>query len=573
MASITTWARIEPHAATTDIDVGLAAEVADPMWLLARQLQLGEFTGDDGGSPVDIQVQASWSQLARFRPGLHSDDTAGAIDYDPTTLPLEPLIEAEPIDPERAWGISVRSGLRLEQDLQAGGLGDTVPLLRTRFPFAASFSRTGTPILNSVHEERYAAVFGGKVTDGLSVRTAHANNNLADIRAAGDVEVFDKVLREWISWLEGELEIRRDSSETRNAWQPKRLEYAFSISSPGFGDEIAMTASEYDGSGLDWYHVDRVQGTLGPIGTDANAGILQYRLLPKSVTFPGMPGDRFWEMEDGLIDLGSIDAGPTDLARMLATEYAVIYSPDWFMVPVELPVGSVARIEWIVVTDTFGVATCVGTAASQAHDQGGRMFQLSTVSDQIADEPFLLIAPATLYGQQSAPLEDVLLQRDEQANLAWAIEKLVLGPAGRAVEVPPGKPEPLDLQDYPAEDPRPDLIYQVATWVPNGWQPLVAVPVEGGAEEGSERHHMLERALLLETDALRLRLASGQLAAEIDTIFEEEVRRDGLRLQMVDQLVRWTDGSTHLWRGRQKKAGRGESHAGLYFDKTSPPGR
>lgn len=92
-------------------------------------------------------------------------------------------------------------------------------------------------------------------------------------------------------------------------------------------------------------------------------------------------------------------------------------------------------------------------------------------------------------------------------------------------------------------------------------------------EEGGERHQMLERALLLETDALRLRLASGQLAAEIDTIFEEEVRRDGLRLQMVDQLVRWTDGSTHLWRGRQKKAGRGESHAGLYFDKTSPPGR
>jgi hypothetical protein len=150
---------------------------------------------------------------------------------------------------------------------------------------------------------------------------------------------------------------------------------------------------------------------------------VHYRLLPRSVSFAGMPADRFWEMEDGLIDLGSLDAGPTDLARLLAVESAVIYSPDWFVVPVELPIGSLAQVDWVVVTNTFGVATLVGTPATQAADNAGRMYQLSTVDAPVADVPLLLLPPA-------APLEDVLLQRDEEANLAWAIEKTVLGAAG-----------------------------------------------------------------------------------------------------------------------------------------------
>jgi hypothetical protein len=99
---------------------------------------------------------------------------------------------------------------------------------------------------------------------------------------------------------------------------------------------------------------------------------VHYRLLPRSVSFAGMPADRFWEMEDGLIDLGSLDAGPTDLARLLAVESAVIYSPDWFVVPVELPIGSLAQVDWVVVTDTFGVATLVGTPTTQAADNAGR---------------------------------------------------------------------------------------------------------------------------------------------------------------------------------------------------------
>src|SRR5215217_7144583 len=122
---VITWARIEPHAETTDIDVGLAAEVADPLWFLARQYQLGELTGNDGGSAISVEVRASYSMLSRYRPGLLPANGEGARTsekYDPLCTPLEKLVESEPIDASRAWRVRVASGFRLERELRNAGL-------------------------------------------------------------------------------------------------------------------------------------------------------------------------------------------------------------------------------------------------------------------------------------------------------------------------------------------------------------------------------------------------------------------------------------------------------------------
>ena len=40
-------------------------------------------------------------------------------------------------------------------------------------------------------------------------------------------------------------------------------------------------------------------------------------------------------------------------------EYASSYGNDWFVVPLTLPVGSVTRVDSLVVTDTFGVRSLV----------------------------------------------------------------------------------------------------------------------------------------------------------------------------------------------------------------------
>jgi hypothetical protein len=168
---------------------------------------------------------------------------------------------------------------------------------------------------------------------------------------------------------------------------------------------------------------------------------------------------------------------------------------------------------------------------------------------------------------RSPPLEDVLLERDEQANLVWLIEKVVLGAAGRPVPVEPGRP-PLPEAAANAEDELPpDFLYQLATWVPQGWIPFL--PVHEAPVEGSGR--FLERALLLDTAEESLRDARGRIGQQLERLREEEVGREGVRVELLDQLARWTDGTSHLWRGRQRRAGKGESRAGLLFDAALPP--
>src|SRR5512132_3121598 len=91
------WTRLEPQPRDPSMATGLRAEVHDPLWLLARQLQLGEFTGEDAGSPVWVDLQGRCDRLTRYHPGP-PDDTPGRP-YDPSQ-PLEALVEAEPAAPE-----------------------------------------------------------------------------------------------------------------------------------------------------------------------------------------------------------------------------------------------------------------------------------------------------------------------------------------------------------------------------------------------------------------------------------------------------------------------------------------
>ena len=91
-----------------------------------------------------------------------------------------------------------------------------------------------------------------------------------------------------------------------------------------------------------------------------------------------MPAARYWEFEDAQVDFGSVDAGPTDLLRMLLVEFALAYGNDWFVIPVELDVGSLYQTRSVVITDTFGVRTLI-KSSSESGETSWRMFQHSSV--------------------------------------------------------------------------------------------------------------------------------------------------------------------------------------------------
>ena len=70
MASITTWTRLKPLVPTEDMQSALQARIYDPLWMLARQWQTGEFQGEDTGSPIVAHLRGESAQLTRYLPGL-----------------------------------------------------------------------------------------------------------------------------------------------------------------------------------------------------------------------------------------------------------------------------------------------------------------------------------------------------------------------------------------------------------------------------------------------------------------------------------------------------------------------
>ena len=102
-------------------------------------------------------------------------------------------------------------------------------------------------------------------------------------------------------------------------------------------------------------------------------------MLPAPVTFHGMPAPRFWEFEDARIDLGALQPGATDLPQLLLVETLTGYGNDWFVIPIDLPVGSLVETRSLVVTDTFGVRSLLRPTGDPAiASRGGwSMFSLA----------------------------------------------------------------------------------------------------------------------------------------------------------------------------------------------------
>jgi hypothetical protein len=305
-----------------------------------------------------------------------------------------------------------------------------------------------------------------------------------------------------------------------------------------------------------------------------------------------MPASRWWEFEDARVNFGDLDAGPADLARLLVAEFAAAYSDDWFGFPLRVRVGTLNEIVALEVIDNFGARPSIpSTAFSDTQRVGAarawRLFELTGDEVSPAHPSPWLFVPPTVAGDAGGPiLEHVALARDENANLAWAIERVVEGPLGRAVNraeawhalqgssAPrPGGTTPNPASD-PLEYPEQYWRYRLETSAPPWWIPLVP-------ERLSERtpEVRLRRARMRAWDLLREGgTAESQVGPQgvlLDPrrpcwFFEEEVPRAGARVERRWQSARWHDGSFHVWLQRRKLTGRGERSSGLRWDLLEP---
>src|ERR1700733_9164993 len=73
--SVTTWTRLEPSPRDASLQKSMQAQMRDPLWLLARQWQVGEFLGEDTGSPVHATLGAEMQTVTTYRPGTQDSET------------------------------------------------------------------------------------------------------------------------------------------------------------------------------------------------------------------------------------------------------------------------------------------------------------------------------------------------------------------------------------------------------------------------------------------------------------------------------------------------------------------
>src|SRR5215831_17399414 len=68
LAKPPSWTRLEPQSTLGDPRPGIEARVHDPLWLIGRQWQLGEFQGEDAGTPLTVRVTTRTRLVDRWAP-------------------------------------------------------------------------------------------------------------------------------------------------------------------------------------------------------------------------------------------------------------------------------------------------------------------------------------------------------------------------------------------------------------------------------------------------------------------------------------------------------------------------
>ena len=104
-----------------------------------------------------------------------------------------------------------------------------------------------------------------------------------------------------------------------------------------------------------------------------------------------------------------------------------MFSNSWYLLPCDLPAGTLAGIQGLAVTDVFGQRQWITPAGAGDENDWQRwsMYTLDTLQDTgVADTRLLLPAHAPQIATGPS-LEDVSLIRDEQANLVWGVERTI----------------------------------------------------------------------------------------------------------------------------------------------------
>lgn len=546
MASITSWTRLEPRTRDDSLS-GLSARVADPLWLLSRQWQIGELDGSDNGSPIAVHVEQEDSDITHWVKGA----SGGRASRYPFGVPVESLAIA--VSPVAGMRDRARGGQKF-MALLSRSLNDAALSAQCRDALLRDH-----PLVRPTAKDMLAAddinsrwvdVLVARGIDGEALRKAIGSSAaspmppaLAAVAAtsAPHAAAVQAAVREYRTWWDDRF------SKRSSAWKPQSLSAPFRLGARSSSGAIGLLAPDHAGGVVDWSTFD----LASPVSVGGTGGSSTTRtLLPTRLSFPGMPATRWWQFEDATVDMGRLDAGPADLGRLLMAEFALIYGNDFFVAPLTAKVGTISRILSVTVDTNFGDSISIPSTIdydASVSRTSWRLFHVTPETEKVARSEGLLVIPHTSLGSLvGSAVEDVLFSVDEMANIAWAIERRVRGPAGMTVER-----AHVDQVNAPDAGPpaTSSVTYQLSSTAPPSWLPMMATA-----------------AGTLKTVGGRDRLGALLGPGRAFVLDSGELPRHGRRVTCHAVRSRTTDGSVLTWWSWATRPGRGESSSGLLFD-------
>jgi hypothetical protein len=288
--------RLEADPHQHDLARGWAAELADPVWMLGRQWQMGEHHGEDASSPVRVELR---TRAVPIQP------VEGQPDLDPRTVPAEAVLESEPGD----WwtpGRRIRIGRRVVDEAGTHGL---------TLPREADLQLIGLP-----------APYDNLDGQGFDGRELWRRRGALGLDEA------------WFG------DPRPPQVEPVDLWDPSELSYAARL----HAGTAELTVERHDGGDLDWFSAD----ATGDVGTAG--ALVESNVIPSRLRYPSAPLPRWWQIEDAKVTIGGHAPDRANLATLVLIDLIVNHSDDWFTFPIECGTGEVLRLEDVRVVDSFG---------------------------------------------------------------------------------------------------------------------------------------------------------------------------------------------------------------------------
>ena len=304
------WNRLESRSRHKDFAQGLQAATADGYWMLGRQLQLKELKGEDAGTPIQVTLRAAEAHMGSIKLG--GDRWLGV------TQPMEVLVEREYAKWD--WRLRVRAGQQFERFMRAHtpAVSETsITQLRTMDETTIKMPTSDAELQDmDLSTRRFVQFAAGRSIDGKKllevIDTATVTAILTDVN-------LRQSIKDWRGTLVPRSPTRRRRHGSPSGW----------ITSSRFAvgrRQRPRSTPVHTGTGRstgNTFQVTNPNTVVRPIPT--------LQLTPAHATFAGQPMRRWWEFEDYAVNFGELDTATTDVAKMLLTEYALVFGDDWFV--------------------------------------------------------------------------------------------------------------------------------------------------------------------------------------------------------------------------------------------------